>query len=92
MNKTERKKKLTRIRELIKTAESYQEIKEMSTAYGIIDGPYPDKFLIVLSGRKKIIEFENLCGKLWKSDKETHKTISYKKFKKGIIENLRKGI
>lgn len=92
MNKTERAKILTRIRELIKTAKSYQEIKEMSTLYGNIDGPYPDKFLIVLSGRKNIIEFENLCGKLWKSNKEIHKTISYKKFKKGIIENLRKVI
>ena len=89
MNKTERKNILTRIRELIKTAKSYQEIKGISTLYGIIDGPYPDKFLIVLSGRKNIIEFESLCRKLWKSNKEINKTISYKKFEKGIIENLR---
>lgn len=57
-----------------------------------MDGPYPDKFIIIISTRKNIIEFEHLCRKLWKSNKEIHRTISYKSFKTGIINNLRKNI
>lgn len=92
MNKTDKAKYLTKIRKLIWVTDSYQNIKERSIMYGRMDGPYPDKFLIVLSGRKDIIEFENICRKLWKSNKEVNRTISYKHFEKGIIENLRKTI
>jgi len=82
---------LERISELISTSNKYENVG-ISNYYGQIDGPYPDKFLIVISGRKRIVEFKKLCQKLWRDNNDIYQTISYQTFESGIIETLRNSI
>ncbi|MDO6821283.1 HEPN domain-containing protein [Zobellia sp. 1_MG-2023] len=83
---------LNRISELINTSSNYENTGEMSRYYGQIDGPQPDKFLIVISGRERIVEFKKLCQKLWKNRTDIYQTISYETFESGIIAVLRRSI
>ena len=83
---------LKRISELIYTSSSYENASKMANFYGQLDGPYPDKFLIVLAGRKRIIEFKKLCQKLWKNNSNIYRTVAYQTFENGIISTLRKCI
>ena len=90
MNQRDLIKILKELKDLSETSKTWKiESKDKSLLFGELDGPNPDKFLIVIIGRKRIIEFHNKVNKLWKSDIELFNNVTLKTFRLKVVELIR---
>ena len=81
---------LEELKNLTETSTTWKiQSKGKTILFGQLDGPYPDKFLIVINGRKNIVEFHKLIQKLWKGDIELFDNITLETFQSAIIKLIR---
>lgn len=82
---------LNYIKSLIETGK-HHDIKGYANIFGRLDGPKPDKFFIIINGRKNVIEFERLTHQLWKKQTNIFETVTLKSFQSAIVHIIRRSI
>ncbi len=90
MNRQKIIETIEEIRNLFETSNTYDvDAKDNALLYGCIEGPYPDKYLLVINGRKKVIEFDNKINKLWENDSVLYNNFTKKDFEQRLVRFIR---